>query len=225
MKKVAILQSNYIPWKGYFDLIKSVDVFVIYDEVQYTKNDWRNRNQIKTPNGPAWITIPCRQVSLTQKIFETKVTLPNWNIKHWNTIKGNYSRAACFKEYEQVIYETYMACQSEYLSEINLAFIKTINTALGIETEIIDSRNLNLEGDKNERLIEAVTKLNGNYYLSGPAAKNYLDEKAFNDKGIEVGWMDYTNYREYNQLYPPFAHGVSVLDLIFNCGESASSYF
>jgi hypothetical protein len=225
MKKVAILQSNYIPWKGYFDLIKSVDVFVIYDEVQYTKNDWRNQksDQDSQRTGLDYYTMQANLIS--QKIFETKVTLPNWNIKHWNTIKGNYSRAAYFKEYEQVIYETYMACQSEYLSEINLAFIKTINTALGIETEIIDSRNLNLEGDKNERLIEAVTKLNGNYYLSGPAAKSYLDEKAFNDKGIEVGWMDYTNYREYNQLYPPFAHGVSVLDLIFNCGESASSYF
>lgn len=104
-------------------------------------------------------------------------------------------------------------------------FIKTINDVLGIKTEIIDSRELNLKGDKNERLIDAISKLGGNYYLSGPAAKSYLDEKAFNDKGIEVGWMDYTKYPEYKQMYPPFAHGVSVLDLIFNCGESAVNYF
>ncbi|MBK7149195.1 MAG: WbqC family protein [Bacteroidetes bacterium] len=225
MKKVAILQSNYIPWKGYFDLIKSVDVFVIYDEVQYTKNDWRNRNLIKTPTGPSWITIPCRQTSLAQKIYETQVTLPNWNVKHWNTIKGNYTRAPYFKKYEEVFYQTYMSSRSEFLSEINLTFIKTINGLLGIETTIIDSRELNLQGDKNERLIEAVCKLNGNYYLSGPAAKSYLDEKAFHDKGIEVAWMDYTKYPEYQQLYPPFTHGVSILDLIFNCGESAVNYF
>jgi hypothetical protein len=218
MKKVAILQSNYIPWKGYFDIINSVDTFVIYDEVQYTKNDWRNRNIIKTPTGPTWLTIPVRQVSLEQKIFEAKTTLKNWNVKHWNSIKGAYSKAPYFKENETYFRDIYFSIETENLSEINLIFIRAINKLLGITTEIIDSRTLNLDGDKNKRLVQAVSKLSGTVYVSGPSAKNYLDETIFNKADIQVEWMDYSKYTEYPQLHPPFVHGVSILDLIFNVG-------
>jgi hypothetical protein len=218
VKKVAILQSNYIPWKGYFDIINSVDTFVIYDEVQYTKNDWRNRNIIKTPTGTAWLTIPVRQVSLEQKIFETQTTLKNWNVKHWNSIKGAYSKAKFFKEYEEYFCSVYLNIDTENLSEINLIFIRAINKLLGITTEIIDSRTLNLDGDKNKRLVQAVSKLGGTIYVSGPSAKNYLDETIFNKADIQVEWMDYSKYTEYPQLYPPFVHGVSILDMVFNIG-------
>lgn len=219
MKKIAILQSNYIPWRGYFDLINQVDVFVIYDEVQYTKNDWRNRNIIKTPNGPLWLTIPVRQQNLEQKINETRVSLKNWNIKHWNAIKANYTKAPYFKQYEERFKELYLDINTDLLSEINLKFIFTINDILGIKTQIIDSLSLDLRGNKNERLVDAVLKLNGTHYLSGPSAKNYLDTKLFEENNIQLEWMDYEGYSEYQQLFPPFSDTVSILDTIFSCGS------
>jgi hypothetical protein len=224
MAKIAILQSNYIPWKGYFDIIRRADVFVIYDEVQYTKNDWRNRNQIKTLQGPMWLTIPVYQENLHQKICDTHVAQPSWNIKHWNSIQNNYSKALCFKEYEADLKSLYLNIASKSLSEINITFIRKINEFLGIKTEIIDSRVLTLHGDKNQRLIQALKQLNGTTYLSGPSAKSYLDEESFCKESITIEWMDYSNYPEYPQQFPPFVHNVSVLDLILNMGTKATQF-
>jgi hypothetical protein len=219
MKKVAILQSNYIPWKGYFDIINSVDTFIIYDEVQYTKNDWRNRNLINSLQGLQWLTIPVKVDSLQQKVFETKTSFPRWNKKHWNTIVANYGKAPNFKNLKDQFEDLYLGHDSNSLSVINRRFIVAINQMFGIQTEIIDSRDLNLEGDKNERLIEAVNKVNGNIYLSGPSAKNYLVESSFNKSNIEVEWKDYKNYPEYPSIHNNFQHGVSILDVIFNNTE------
>jgi len=224
MKKIAILQSNYIPWKGYFDIIKMADVFVFYDEVQYTKNDWRNRNQIKTPTGLSWLTIPVLQNTLNQKINETIVSQFNWNKKHWNSITCNYSKAPFFKTLENEFEQLYSSIETKNLSEINQNFIKKIANFLKIETDIIDSTTLNLAGDKNERLIEAVKKLNGTHYISGPSAKSYLDVKKFEAESIQVEWVDYNGYPEYSQLYGDFKHNVSILDLIFNEGSNANNF-
>lgn len=224
MKKIAILQSNYIPWKGYFDIIRKADVFVIYDEVQYTKNDWRNRNLIKTPNGLDWLTIPVSQKSLEQKINETYVSQHNWNKKHWNALVGNYSKAPFFKTYSEEFKELYLGIETSNLSEINLLFIKKINTFLSIDTEIVDSQSLDLKGDKNERLIEAIKKLDANHYISGPAAKSYLDVEAFEKEDIQVEWMNYSNYPEYPQLFSSFKHTVTILDLLFNVGPDAKKF-
>jgi hypothetical protein len=224
MKKVAILQSNYIPWKGYFDIIKMADVFVVYDEVQYTKNDWRNRNQIKTANGLSWLTIPVIQKSLNQKINETFVSQSNWNKKHWNSITCNYSKAPFFEQFEDYFKQIYSQIQTQNLSEINQIFIKKINEILNIRTEIVDSRDLNLVGDKNERLIDAVKKLNGTHYISGPAAKSYIDLNKFETESIQVEWVDYNGYPEYSQLFGAFKHNVSILDLVFNEGSNANNF-
>jgi len=222
-RKIAILQSNYIPWKGYFDVIAKSDTFVIYDEVQYTKNDWRNRNLIKTANGLEWLTIPVRQVSLDQKIEESKITTNNWAKKHVATLQGNYSRAPFFKLYKDAVFSLYEN-KSEYISEINISFIKGICKMLDINTEIINSNELNLQGDRNVRLLEACKKLKATTYISGPAAKNYLDVELFKEANIEVDWMDYSNYKEYHQVFEPFQHGVTILDLIFNLGPNAKEY-
>ncbi|MDG5492259.1 WbqC family protein [Psychroserpens sp. SPM9] len=222
-KKIAILQSNYIPWKGYFDMIANVDVFVIYDEVQYTKNDWRNRNIIKTKNGLQWLTIAVRQESLSQAICETLVFKTNWTKKHIGTLQANYSKAPYFSDYKDRIFKIYENA-SINLSEINISFIKEICAILEIDTKIIDSRSLNLTGDKQERLVQACKQLNADTYLSGPAAKNYIDEDFFSNHQINVEWMDYSNYKTYNQLHPPFEHRVSILDLIFNEGPNAKKY-
>ena len=218
MKSIAIIQSNYIPWKGYFDLMARADVLVIYDEVQYTKNDWRNRNIIKTPNGPQWITIPVRQRNLSQRICETEVTDPKWALKHLRTLQTNYAKAPFFKEVFPVLESVYMGLDTPFLSEINLMLLLTVRDMLGISTEVIDSRSLNLEGNRSERLVDALLKLGGTEYISGPSAKEYLDVGLFSNKGIGVTWMDYSGYSEYPQLFPPFKHEVSVIDLLFNAG-------
>jgi hypothetical protein len=222
-RKISILQSNYIPWKGYFDLIAKSDVFVIYDEVQYTKNDWRNRNLISTQNGLQWLTIPVRQENLGQKIFESKISTNNWQRKHISSLQGSYSRAAHFNQFKESIFSLYEN-QSNLISEINISFIKAICEILEIKTQIIDSRELNLQGDRNMRLIEACKKLNANSYISGPAAKNYLQTNLFKEESIDIEWMDYSGYKEYKQVYGPFAHGVTILDLIFNTGNNAKNY-
>lgn len=220
---VSILQSNYIPWKGYFDIIAKSDVFVIYDEVQYTKNDWRNRNQIISKQGVQWITIPVKQVSLNQRIDQTQIFLENWNKKHKSTLVSNYSKAPYFEEISDLIFPLYDS-PSKYLSEINLSFILAICSYLDINTKIINSKNLHLSGDKNERLIDACLKLNASNYLSGPGAKDYIDLSLFEKNGINVDWMDYSNYPEYNQNTTEFVHSVSIVDLLFHKGKESRKY-
>jgi hypothetical protein len=224
-KRVAISQSNYIPWKGYFDLIAKADVFVIYDEVQYTKNDWRNRNFIKSVagTGTQWLTIPVRQESLGQRIYDTKIISLNWRKKHVGSLVANYSKANFFREYRDQIIELYNY-DGDSLSEINAQFIKEICRILAIDTEIIDSRDLELKGDRNERIIDACKKLDGNHYISGPAAQSYLDKSLFREAEIEVEWMEYSGYQEYDQLGGQFVHCVTILDLLFNTGARAKDY-
>ncbi|MGZ4994182.1 MAG: WbqC family protein [Methylobacter sp.] len=225
MKKIAIVQSNYIPWKGYFDMIAAVDEFIIYDDVQFTKNDWRNRNKIKTPTGIQWITIPVRQEKLGQKISQTKVSDRRWAEKHWKSLKQNYSRAEGFSTYSSAIAETYQeASELEFLSDINLLFLRTICKLIKIQTTISICTDYTLVGDRITRLVNLCEQASANVYLSGPAAKSYLEEDAFIKSGVTVEWMNYTGYREYPQLYPSFEHGVSIMDLLFNVGSQHSFY-
>lgn len=224
MKKIAILQSNYIPWKGYFDLINMVDEFIFYDEVQYTKNDWRNRNKIKTPQGIQWLTIPVRQESLDQKIKDTKISDKKWNIKHWRTISQNYSKAKYFKDYKDIFEELYLTCDEEYLSQINYNFITTINEILEIKTKLRWSSEFELVDGQTEKLLGICKDCNADIYLSGPAAKDYYNEDLAKQENIKVEWMDYSGYKEYEQLNPPFEHGVTILDLIFNEGDRAKEF-
>ena len=225
MKKIAILQSNYIPWKGYFDIMGSVDEFIIYDEMQYTKNDWRNRNKIKTTNGLIWLTIPVKIEKLNQKINETKIADNKWYIKHKNSLQTNYWKATKFKECKDFIFNIYeQASRLDYISEINYTFLNEINKFLKISTKISFSTDYNIGDGKTERLINICKQSNSNIYLSGPSAKNYIDEALFTKNNINLEWFDYSGYKEYEQLYPPFEHGVSILDLIFNTGEDAYKY-
>lgn len=223
-KKVAILQSNYIPWKGYFDLINMVDEFIFYDEVQYTKNDWRNRNIVKTPSGPKWITIPVEQKHLSQKICDTRVVNNSWRRKHWNMITINYARAKYFSAYKDVFEELYLGQKDDLLCQINYKFIIAINKMLGINTKLSSSFDYKMIGGKTERLVEICKQARATEYLSGPSAKNYLNEKCFRDEKINLRWIDYSGYKEYNQLFEPFIHEVTILDLIFNEGENGRKF-
>lgn len=225
MKKVAILQSNYIPWKGYFDLINMVDEFVLYDDMQYTRRDWRNRNKIKTPQGPKWLSIPVEvKGKYFQKINETLVSDKSWTVTHWQTIKQFYSKTPFFKDYKEIFEEFYMNNQEARLSLINAGLIELVNSILGIQTKITWSSDYELFEGRTEKLLGICRQSGADVYLSGPAAKDYFDESLAEDMGIQVEWMDYSGYPEYSQLYPPFEHGVTILDLIFNEGPNAKSF-
>lgn len=221
--KAAIIQSNYIPWKGYFDIIRSVDEFVLYDEMQFTKNDWRNRNRIKTPHGLRWLSIPVFQ-SISKKINETQVVDNKWRKKHWLTITQLYAKSPYFNDYKDLFESAYLHTTETYLSKINYSFILLINKILNIKTKISWSSDYRLSQGKTQRLVDLCRQTGATEYVSGPSAKGYIEEELFNSAGIKLTWIDYFGYANYRQLYPPFEHAVSIIDLIFNEGPGALKY-
>lgn len=225
MKRVAVLQSNYLPWKGYFDIIAAVDEFIVYDCVQYTKNDWRNRNQIKTAQGKTWLTVPVRQRSLEQTIEQTEVADAGCFRKHWTSFRQSYARAPYIdycREGLEPLFQELAGCR--LLGEANVRAIRTICGMLGIDTVIRSARDYDLAGDRNERLVGLCRQSGASVYLSGAAARAYLDETLFSDAGISVEWMRYDGYPEYGQPHPPFDHHVSVLDLLAATGPGAPRF-
>jgi hypothetical protein len=225
MKKVAILQSNYIPWKGYFDMIASVDEFILYDDMQYTRRDWRNRNQVKTPQGPQWITVPVKvKGKYHQTIRNTEIDGNEWQKAHWKTITQNYSRAANFSQVAAILAPIYLEQEHTHLSMLNRQLIEALCSYLGITTKISHSWDYTLIDGKSERLADLCAQAGGTEYISGPAAKDYIEENVFSERGIQLSWFDYSGYPEYQQLWGDFTHGVSIIDLLFNCGTTAVHY-
>lgn len=224
-KRVAVLQSNYIPWKGYFDIINRVDVFCFHDDLQYTKNDWRNRNKIKTRDGVRWLTIPCG-TSEKRLISEVKINDFSWQKKHWETIKSNYSDTPFFSKTKDFFEDFYLSHEWNYLSELNQYLIKNIaKDKLGIkDTVFLSSKDYNLQESKTERLIQLLLRIGATDYLSGPSAINYLDLDLFKKNNIKIEFINYSNYPIYSQYFPPFDHNVSVLDLIFNEGDNLLNF-
>lgn len=221
-KKVAILQSNYIPWKGYFDLIAFVDEFILFDDMQYTRRDWRNRNQIKTPQGIQWLTVPVLvKGKYTQKINETQIDGNSWAADHWKALVQNYRRAEHFEATAAWLEPFYTQPIPPMLSVLNRRLIEAVCHKLGIHTKISASSDYDLVEGKTERLADLCAQAGGSVYVSGPAAKEYIDEAVFKDRGIALRWFDYAGYPSYPQLWGGFTHGVSVLDLLFNCGDEA----
>lgn len=224
-KKIAIVQSNYIPWKGYFDLINLADEFILYDDMQYTRRDWRNRNKIKTPNGAKWLTIPVEvKGKYSQKIKDTIISDLKWNLKHWKSIVHNYSKAKYFPDYKDLFEELYLGLNDKFLSQINYQFLTTICEILGINTKLSWSMDYQLVEGKTERLVDLCKQTSATEYISGPSAKGYIDDDLFKKEEIVVRYIDYSGYPEHNQLYPPFEHAVSIIDLIFNEGPNATKY-
>ncbi|WCM88433.1 WbqC family protein [Acidovorax sp. NCPPB 3576] len=226
MKKVAILQSNYIPWKGYFDIIASVDELVIYDDMQYTRRDWRNRNKIKTPQGVQWLTVPVMvKGRYHQKIRDTQIDGADWAPMHWKALEQNYKRAPFFEEIAAWLQPLYAkAAHSSNISELNCSLIEACCDYLGIATSITKSWDYVLQDDKVERLVDLCKQCHGDIYVSGPAAKDYINESIFSASGVQVSWFDYSGYPQYPQLWGDFVHEVSVLDLFFNCGKGSRDY-
>lgn len=229
-KKVAIVQSSYIPWKGYFEMMHSVDAFIFLDDVQSTRRDWRTRNRIRTANGDVWLTIPIHH-NRDLRICEVEVAEPGWAETHWKTLKLAYARAPFMGELKPWLERLYeRAGQETKLSAINRIFIEGINEFLGTRTPLHASYDL-LSFEQldalapTDRLVELCTRLDANIYLSGPAAKSYLDTALFHRRGIDVEWMAYLDYPEYPQLHGGFRHDVTILDLILMKGPGARDYF
>ena len=225
MKKIVILQSNYIPWKGYLDLMNRADEFILFDDVQYTRRDWRNRNTIKTPDGLLWLTIPVDvKGKFSQAIKDVKVSDKSWNKRHWQTIVNFYSQARYFKHYKDLFEELYAKANQEYLSEVNQMFLVAIKDLLGVKTILSRSSDYPSFDGKTERLLSLCKAAGASEYISGPSAKDYIKPVLFEEAKIKLTWMDYSGYQPYEQLYPPFEHQVTVLDLIFNTGPQAQHY-
>ena len=224
-KRIAIVQSNYMPWRGYFDLIASVDEFVLLDDVQYTRRDWRNRNRIKTEQGTRWLTIPV-EVSgrYTQNIDETGIAEPGWAAQHWSIVRQNYRDAAGFEAEGRFVEELYGHVPGPSLSDVNRHFLAAICERLGIDTPLTRSQDYSAEGAKTERLLDICRKAGAGTYVSGPSARDYFDEDAFAAEGIAVEWFEYGPYPEYEQVHPPFEPQVSILDTLLCTGQAAAEH-
>ena len=221
--KVGVIQSNFLPWRGYFDFIRETDLFIIHDDLQYTKGDWRNRNRIKTPRGVGWITVPVHYRHTIQSIEETSIdySVP-WVHKMLNRIRESYRSAPCFEPYFSELADLLNQPASS-ISDLNLRLIHWVCQKLDINTPIKMSREYNPQGTKTERLIGILQHVKATTYLSGPAAKAYLLPELFKQAGIQLEYKQY-EYPEYDQLYPTFESKVSVLDLLFMKGKDAIIY-
>lgn len=212
---IVILQSNYIPWKGYFELITDADIFCFYDEVQYTKNDWRNRNQLINNNGPFWLTIPIQKDAVKLKISEVELPKSKWQLDHLNIINQTYKKSTQFDAVFPLLEEIYLN-EWNYLSHFNQSFIKKICEFIGIKTKVVNSKDYELKGDKINRLIHLIKQLNGKKYISGPAGKDYLNDFQyhFNENDIELEYKQYGPYSTYKQNSKVFNNFVSIIDLL-----------
>lgn len=207
-------------------MVHMVDEFILYDDMQYTKRDWRNRNLIKTKDGLKWLTIPVEvKGKFFQKIKDTKISDGSWAREHWKTISYNYAAAPYFKSYQEPLEKAYAECENEEsLSTVNHKFLVLVCGWLGIKTKISWSMDYPLVEGKTERLVGLCKSAGADFYLSGPSAKDYIEEKFFQEAGIGLEYMDYSGYPAYTQLFGPFEHGVSILDLIFSEGPNAVKF-
>jgi hypothetical protein len=220
-KRIAIIQSCYIPWRGFFDLIDRCDEYVVFDSVQFAKRHWHNRNVIKTPQGATWLTIPVATKSrFAQPIDEVEVSAP-WAATHWASLKANYARAPHFAAHAGALEALYTEAERlTRLSEINWLFLRAIMDLLDIKARLVSDREYAPEGARTQRLLDICRKAGATHYLSGPSARDYLDVAAFAEAGIAVEWMGYGGYPDYPQCWGPFAPAVTVLDMICNVGAA-----
>jgi len=219
LNKLAILQPSYIPWIGYFEQIINVDIFIFYDDVQYTKNDWRNRNKIKTHAGSSWLSIPVN-ASNTQMINKVLVDdTKHWRIKHLKSLQQFYSKSEYFDEVYELV-EKNLNSKVASISSLSINIIKDITKYLQIDTKFYASSDLAIDGNKNTRLINICKHFNASQYYSGSAAKNYIDEELFFSNDIKLIFQEY-KHPSYKQLHGDFLPYLSIIDLLFNHGKNS----
>jgi len=220
---LTCIQPSYLPWKGYFHLIRRADIFVFHNDLQYTKQDWRNRNKIKCANGTIWLTVPVMYTHVHQRINEIRIdNTKKWRQAHWNKLRENYRQAPFWQDYAP-FFERAFTKPWEKLEDLDIFFTKRICELLDIRTEMICSSELDLKGHKTERLIDLCQKIGATRYISGPTAKAYLEEEKFISAGISLEYMVY-DYPEYPQLWGDFVHEVSIVDMLFNLGQRTGEH-
>jgi hypothetical protein len=225
--RCVVLQPSYIPWRGYFHQIRKADVFVFYDDVQYDRGGWRNRNRIKTPGGSRWLTVPVHsrghQFNNTP-ISEIRLACGTpAGLNHWRVIEAAYRSAPHFERYEPLVRRFYER-DDEYLADFTIATTIELAKALGVgETRFVRSSSLGIGGTRNERLMGLLKEVGATHYISGPSAKSYLDEDLFRESDVVLEYMDY-KYPEYPQLHSAYDEFVSILDLLFMTGPEAAGY-
>ena len=217
---VAVHQPQYLPWLGYFDKIRRADVFCFLDNVQYKKNDWQNRNRIKTAQGWQWVTVPVRY-RFPQKINEVAINnAVAWKAKHFQTLITNYSRAPYFKKYAPIFEQVYSQ-DWERLSDLNIVFIERLRASLGLDQgTTVKASDFDLREDPTDRLIDICKSINADTYLSGQDGTNYMDLERFTQSGIRVIIQNF-NHPVYSQIFNDFRSHMSVVDLLFNCGPES----
>ena len=225
--KLAIIQPSYIPWRGYFHQIQMADVFMFYDDVQYDKHGWRNRNRIKTANGTIWLTIPVAargNVVENTPINQIRCASKHWGRKHWATLRQSYSKAPQFERYAPLLEEFY-ARQEDRLAELTIDLTRRLAAELGIErTRFVRSSELGgIEGSATDRLIALMRAVGADHFISGPTARDYIDEAKLAAARVTLEYMRY-EYSEYEQLHPPYDAHVSILDLLFMQGTDAGEF-
>jgi hypothetical protein len=223
----VILQPSYIPWRGYFDQIRRADLFIFYDDVQYDKHGWRNRNQIKTAHGKKWLTVPVHSGGVTQGISIKDVRIDwtkPWPQHHIRSLVSSYNKAPFFKHYLPLL-ESMYARRDESIADFAIETTIALARQLGIQhTRFQRSSEIEgIAGEKTGRLIQILKKVGASHYISGPAARDYIEADKFSQAGIGLEFMEY-KYPEYIQFYPPYDPYVSALDLLFMMGEGAASY-
>jgi len=223
--RICIIQSCYIPWKGFFDLIGRCDEYVIFDSAQYVKRHWHNRNRIKTGNGVEWLTIHVVTKGRFEQPIDQVEIEKSWAEKHWHALELAYRRAPFFGEVAPVVKGWYERAEGKLrLTEVNEIFLRAIADLLGLGTRITRDTAYPALGAKTERLLGIARAAGADRYLSGPSARSYLDESQLAHQGIVTEWMDYDGYSPYPQLHGPFEHAVTVLDVLFHTGPDARRF-
>lgn len=225
---VVILQPSYIPWRGYFDQIRRADLFIFYDDIQYDKHGWRNRNQIKTHQGKQWLTIPVHSKGVTQGVLIKDVRIDwskPWAKSHLKSLTISYSKAPHYKRYLSLLDEIYQR-RDEFLADFTIETSIRLACELGFTSArfMRSSELSNIEGQKTDRVINVLKRVGATHYLCGPSASSYMEPEKFDAAGITFEYMQY-DYPEYPQLYPPYDPFVSILDLLFMKGNQAGEYF
>jgi len=223
MTTLAVLQPGYLPWLGFFDQIARSDFFVLYDDAQFDKHGWRNRNRVKSAEGMVWLTVPVLHSGRTgQSINETEIDARSpWAKKQIRTIAQLYAKAPYISRYLPEIEEILLRPWRR-LAELDRALIMRICRWLAVERPLHLSSALNVGGDRNGRLINLCRHFGVGNYLSGNSAQDYLDVAAFADHGISVEWQNFS-HPVYSQLHGPFVSHLSAIDLLLNMGPDSAA--
>ena len=217
---VAVHQPQYLPWIGYFDKMRRADVFCHLNDVQYKKNEWQNRNRIKTAHDWQWLTVPVRY-RFPEKINEVQINnTTQWSKKHLQALKTNYSRAPYFKTYISIFEDTFSR-DWELLSALNIHLIERLKDILQMqEKTTIISSELALREEPTDRLIDICKALGADTYLAGQGGAAYMDTLRFEKNGLKVIMQEF-KHPVYSQLFGDFQSHLSIVDMLFNCGPES----